>query len=73
MQENPEPCKKTPSHDLIYVNINNKDLGFIDGIDYDDYLYGLDLIEYYNERTAYYYHQSFNAYFGSSLWAGFKP
>ena len=36
--------------DLIYININNRDLGFIDGIDYDDYLYGLDLIEYYNPK-----------------------
>ena len=36
--------------DIIYININNRDLGFIDSVDYDDYLLGLDLIEYYNPR-----------------------
>ena len=28
--------------DIIYININNGDLGFIDSVDYDDYLLGLD-------------------------------
>ena len=36
--------------DIIYININNRDLGFIDNVDYDDYLLGLDLIEYYNPK-----------------------
>ena len=36
--------------DIIFININNRDLGFIDNVDYDDYLLGLDLIEYYNPK-----------------------
>ena len=36
--------------DIIFININNRDLGFIDDIDSDEYLLGLDLVEYYNPK-----------------------
>ena len=42
---------KSPNRlDLLFININYNGLGFSEGDDGDDMVYGLELLEYYNPK-----------------------
>ena len=43
---------KSPNRlDLLFININYNGLGFSEGDDGDDMVYGLELLEYYNPKN----------------------